>query len=153
MVAGLSLAACGGGSDGGGDSTGDQTIPGSNNAPGVIDLADLKVGDCISPTDKDLFVSDMEVIDCREPHDMQVAGRFTFAEAVGVEYPGFVAVQQDAYKQCQPAFEQFTGVAFFDSPYDISTVTPSAATWADGDRDTICLIVNIDGAPLVATVQ
>lgn len=153
MVAGLLLTACSSGNNGGSDSTGDQTIPASNNAPGVTELANLKVGDCVSPTDKDLFVSDMAVIDCSEPHDMQFVGRFTFAEAEEVEYPGFLAIQQDAYQQCQAVFEQFTSVAFFESHYDINTITPSASTWADGDRDAICLIVNVDGAPLVATAK
>lgn len=144
----LVLVACGGG--GGSPSAANDNV--GNPSAVATSLADLKNGDCTSPEQNSIFASGLDVTDCSEPHDMEVAGRFELSEAAGVAYPGYLAIRQEAYKQCQPVFESWTGVAFWDSKYDINTITPSASTWDDGDRSVICLIETVDGKPLTAAV-
>lgn len=150
----LGLGGCGSGSGGGSSSAEKTANPGGSSA-GVTALADLKVGDCTSPTSDSLFVTDMAVVDCSEPHAAQLMGRFDFDGAQDAAYPGFLAIQQGAYTQCEPIFERFTGAVLFDldSSYDISSITPSASSWADGDRTALCLLVDIDGIPLTASAN
>lgn len=171
LLLSLLLVACGGGggSSGGSSSSGDTV----NSSPSTKALTDLQAGDCATPENNGTFVNGLAVGDCSTPHNMEVAGRLDFsaigdpAYAADAEYPGHLAVQQEAYKQCQPVFESWTGVPFWpenwkeavagggtpSTTYDIETITPSASTWADGDRSVICLIVRLDGQQLTERVS
>jgi len=159
----LLLAGCGGGG-------GSSSDTGSSDSPVKL-LANLQPGDCAVPENNDNFVNGLSVGGCNQPHNMEVAGRFDFstigdpAYATGTDYPGHLAVQQKAYDQCQSVFKSYTGISFWpdnwkqaaaagalSTQYDINTITPSASTWADGDRSVICLIVRLDGQPLRASV-
>lgn len=153
----LALAAC----DGGGSvvhaSSGSPASGGpvgdGGNAAGLPQVADLTAGDCTTRVDDSLFVREAAVGDCDEPRAMEVAGGFAYAQPPETSYPGLLAIRQRAYTRCQAVFEQFPGVAFWDSDYDIETIMPSASTWADGDREVVCLIVDMQGAMLATSLE
>lgn len=162
LMLSLFLAGCGGGSSGGNNTTSDSPVK---------VLAELQSGDCAIPENNSNFINGLSVGACNQPHNMQVAGRLDLstisdpAYSAGADHPGQLAVQQKAYDQCQSVFESYTGVSFWpdnwkeaavagalSTQYDIETITPSASTWADGDRSVICLIVRLDGQPMSAPV-
>jgi hypothetical protein len=157
----LTIAACGSdkkkdsdGPDGGSGGAGNGGEGGAGGQdlqpPGTFtSLDDVEVGACGAvPRDSD-FVSQFEVVECDELHYMEVAGRYELADA---EYPGNAALILSSYEGCQPIFETYTGTPFWDSEYDIRTITPSPFTWSQGDRAVICLVSTVDGSVLSKSV-
>lgn len=122
----------------------------ANTGPATVD--ELAAEDCVVPADDDLFVDDVEIVACDEPHDMEVFATYEVDDSVE-DYPGNSDIVRAAYDECQDYFEDYVGVEFWDSEYDITTITPSPSTWADGDREVVCLIVDIDGDPLTSPAK
>ena len=140
--------------DPGGTTTTTTTLPGGE--PGdTVDVDALESGQCATPADDDLFVDDVELNDCDEAHLAEVIGSIEIEDGTYPDdaYPGNDRIVPDAYEACQPRFEAYVGIPFWDSVYDIRTITPSPSTWAEGDRTITCLVVDVDGAPLTRAVR
>ncbi len=71
----------------------------------------------------------------------------------GTDFPGDVAVGDTAGELCLAQFEPFVGAPYETSIYDISLILPSADTWADGDREALCLVETVDGSLVTGTVE
>jgi hypothetical protein len=110
-----------------------------------VGLDAVDVGACGAPATADLFVSAFTMADCTGPHAMELAGRYTLTDAT---YPGHTRLYLDAYRDCQPIFESYVGAPYWDSKFDILTITPSPSSWAGGDRTVTCMVVGEEGAPL-----
>jgi hypothetical protein len=157
-LAALLLGACSGGkkttasdasaSDAG--VTADASDAGAPPPATAVGIDAVPVGACGAPASADVYVSAFVATDCRSPHAMEVAGRYTLADPV---YPGHTRLHLDSYRDCQPIFEAYVGVPSWNSRYDIQTITPSPSTWARGDRGVTCLIVAEDGTPLSVPVR
>ena len=130
------------------------TIPGGGEPGDTVDVADLEPGTCIDPTDDSTFVETAELRDCEDPHEFEVIDTFTIAQDFYPDdaYPGGSTIVPDAYEACQPRFEAHTGEEFWESSYDLTTITPSPSTWAEGDREIVCLLINIDRSPLTRKI-
>ena len=115
-------------------------------------LSDLPIGSCVI-TDQGYYVREVVETACNKLHDFQVAGSFERDEGIGAEYPGTLELEYESYEKCQSIFESYTGIPFWQSKFDISTVTPSASTWRDGDREVTCLLVDTDGNALASSRQ
>ena len=127
------------------------TVPGGE--PGdVVNVDSLSPRDCATPSNEDMFVDSFTLADCDEPHAMEVIASFEIAqgEYPGSAYPGNARLLPDSYEACQPRFEEYVGVSLWDSAYDITTITPSPSTWAEGDRTITCLLVSADESPLTS---
>jgi hypothetical protein len=100
---------------------------------------ELETGDCFS-ADADV-VETVTVVDCEDAHTYEVFGVFDH-EADGDEpYPGDEAILEYADTQCQPLFEDYVAADYQTSIYWITSVTPSAETWDDGDdREIVCAL-------------
>ena len=151
------LIACGGG---GGDARSPQSAGGGPSSGGgqaqpdlavgsIVSLDQASAGTCAKLTADALYVSSVEVQGCDDPHEFEIAGKVELEGIAGDPYPGGPMIEADAYKACETLFETYTGTVFWDADYDITTVTPSASLWADGDREAVCLIVALDGGDLV----
>ena len=57
----------------------------------------------------------------------------------GGGYPGTNVVQDWAEQSCYAAFEEFVGVEWTASSFDIETWWPSAESWGQKDRKVICV--------------
>jgi hypothetical protein len=114
--------------DDGGDDIGEETS-----------VFELETGDCFS-ADADV-VETVTVVDCEDAHTYEVFGVFDH-EADGDEpYPGDEAILEYADTQCQPLFEDYVAADYQTSIYWITSVTPSAETWDDGDdREIVCAL-------------
>ncbi len=118
--------------------------------PGTL-VKDLQVGHCGAPADESVWVERFLLLDdCTQPHRFEVAGRYDLDHA---EYPGHTTLLKESYERCQPIFAAYVGKAYWDSVYDLTSITPSPSSWAGGDRDVVCLVKTLDRTPLSERAQ
>lgn len=104
-----------------------------------------EVGDCIndpalSPDDA---LGRTEVVDCAAPHDMEVYHVFSLPDGA---YPGDDEVTTTAENGCIEAFEDFVGVSYEESEFDIYLYYPIHATWTFADdRGVTCAVFDPNG--------
>lgn len=128
-VAGLTLTAC---------SKEPQRDPSgviTESAEGA-DVFSIKVGDCTG----DLATGDLTELDaipCGDPHKSEAYAAITLDDG---DYPGTEAVKTQADDGCSGGFETFIGVAYDDSELFLTSLTPTEDSWAQGDREILCLV-------------
>jgi len=101
-------------------------------------FTDLAAGSCYDPID----VASVETIDCAKPHRFEVFASFVLPDS---EYPGDT-LDATASQQCRTAFSAFIGIDFDASALSLRYIGPSRATWAEGDREVLCVAFDPDGA-------
>jgi hypothetical protein len=100
---------------------------------------ELDTGDCFS-ADADV-VETVTVVDCEDTHTYEVFGVFDHEADDDEPYPGDDAILEYADTRCQPLFEDYVAADYQTSIYWITSVTPSAETWDDGDdREIVCAL-------------
>jgi len=108
----------------------------------AVDDADvfaLRVGDCLGSYGQGEFTS-VPTVPCGEAHQEEV---FASTELPDGDFPDEDARMAHAEDECMPAFPEFVGLAHDDSVLDITTIEPTEPTeqsWADGDREVLCLV-------------
>ena len=114
--------------DDGGDDVGEETS-----------LFELEIGDCFSA---DAEASEtVTVVNCEDAHTYEVFGVFDHEAGDDAAYPGDDAILEYADTRCQPLFEDYVAVDYASSIYWITSVTPSAETWDEGDdREIVCAL-------------
>ena len=110
----------------------------------------LEVGTCFDDPESYEEVTDVPIVDCADPHGNEVIGLFDIA---GDAYPGDDAVADRAGTGCLDAFATYIGIAYELSVYDIGWLTPSAESWAVGDREVICFAYDPSLEPITGTVR
>ncbi len=97
----------------------------------------IKVGDCLNDGNIDGEVTSVPTIACDQPHDSEA-----FASVIMDDgpYPGEDAVLAQADVDCKTAFEGFAGINYDQSILDFSYYYPTEGSWANGDREILCLI-------------
>jgi len=104
--------------------------------PSQDDVFALPVGTCLDELSTTYITSD-NVLDCAQPHNFEVFGSSLIADGV---FPGAAALENQAFDKCDAAFADYVGIPYTDSALDYSYLAPSAETWAQGDREIVCLI-------------
>lgn len=99
---------------------------------------DLEVGDCFSADDVELDT--VLVVDCAGAHEYEVFALVNHEAVDGAAYPGDQEILEYADATCQPSFEAFVGHDYQTSIWYITSLTPTAETWADGDREVVCTL-------------
>ncbi|GAB2682695.1 septum formation family protein [Thalassiella azotivora] len=105
---------------------------------------EIAVGDCLPAEGPSGEVASLEVVPCSEPHGSEVYFSHQMEDAE--EFPGSEAVTAAAAEHCLPAFQEFVGVAYEESVLEVTTLEPTEQTWAEGDRELLCIIVDTEGA-------
>jgi hypothetical protein len=112
---------------------------------------DFEAGEC---TNDDLTgnVGEIDTVDCDEDHTAEAYAQIDL-EGDDDDFPDDVS--QQAGESCQgDAFEEYVGLPYAESVYDIQTINPTEETWSDGDRTVICVINRrVDGAPLEGSAK
>ena len=111
---------------------------------------DLAVGDCFD----DPFVGDFSfdtdreiaVVDCAEPHDLEVFDVFRLDE---YSDPG--TMFEDTDEACIEAFEDFVGIDYYRSELLVYTYYPSRESWDAGTRTVTCAVN--DFGPTTGTLR
>ena len=104
----------------------------------VTSVFDIEVGDCFN-ADSDELAS-VIVVDCDRPHAYEAFHLFDHEAGPDDPYPGDDVILEYADTNCQPPFEEYVGIDYQTSIWFIASVTPSAETWAEGDREIICTL-------------
>ncbi len=149
-AAAVSLAGCSLlGSTFGGDSTprGDdgQVVEQNDSA----DVFSIRVGDCLNDASAGDEVTEVPLVPCSEPHDSEVYASIIMT---GDAFPGNDAVIAEADDACFERFEEFVGIPYLDSIYDFSYYFPTEGSWANGDREILCVIYDPAGQKLTGSL-
>jgi hypothetical protein len=120
------------------------TASASSGAPVAADPFSLRVGDCIDDEFANGEVMQVPLVDCAEPHTAEAY----FSERMpDGDYPGLDTVKSTAVETCLAAFEPFAGIDYDDSQHlDFAWYYPTEGSWSTGDREVLCLMMQIDPA-------
>lgn len=112
---------------------------------------DLEVGFCFS-TDSDQLET-VIVVDCEQPHEHEVFALVNHPAGDAEEYPGDDAVVEYADTECRSPFEEYVDRDYETSIWYITSLTPSAETWTEGDREVVCTLnqQDADEEPITVT--
>lgn len=83
-------------------------------------------------------ISDVGGVPCDRPHVYEV---YALPQHEDGEFPGD-GIQAQAEELCMTEFEASVGLAYDQSEWLLTTINPSAETWENGDRETICALHN-----------
>jgi hypothetical protein len=102
----------------------------------------LRVGDCIDDGLGEGEVVQVPVVDCAEEHSAEAYHSERLKDGT---YPGLESVKKTAVNVCIDAFEAFAGIDYDDSQLlDFAWYYPTAGSWSTGDREVLCLMMQID---------
>ena len=96
----------------------------------------VNVGDCFDDPGQEL-VTEIQLIDCGQPHDNEVYAAVLMDDG---SWPGTDAVTNYAVDACLDQFEPYVGVSYADSPLDYFYLSPTQASWAQGDQRVLCVL-------------
>ena len=127
---------------------------------GVVELA---AGTCFNdvadPTRKPYAVM---VVDCPSPHTYEAYDQIRYtgggtgtstAGAAGKPYPGKDQMRTAAEDACFSTFQNWMGVEWKRSDFDIATWWPSAESWAQADRTILCAVYKAVGGKVAGSVR
>ncbi len=110
----------------------------------------LLVGDCLDDAlvavDAGAEVQSLPTVPCDGPHDSEVIASITLT---GTTYPGAEAIAAEADLGCIAALERLVQESYLETPYDVSYYAPTESSWAEGDREVLCVAYDPAG-PLTA---
>jgi hypothetical protein len=98
----------------------------------------LKVGECFGGAATG-EVSDVNKVDCAAAHDSEVFSVFDYPNAPA-DFPGADAMSTAASDRCPTDFQAYVGIDAASSQYGIGQLVPTSSSWAQGDRQVVCLI-------------
>lgn len=149
-AAAVSLAGCSLlGATFGGDSTArddDGRVVEQNDS---ADVFSIRVGDCLNDASAGDEVTEVPLVPCSEPHDSEVYASIIMT---GDTFPGNDVVVSEADDACFERFEEFVGIPYLDSIYDFSYYFPTEGSWANGDREILCVIYDPAGQKLTGSL-
>lgn len=110
----------------------------------------LAVGDCFDGG-QGTSVASVTAKKCDEPHDGEVYAVLPVS-APGDQYPGQTVVQNQGDEQCNTAAQTTVAPG---APDDLTyyVLSPSEATWRNGDRSTVCFFTRTGGQKLTQSVR
>lgn len=115
------------------------------------DVATADVGACFEEPEDTSEIGEFDTVECEEPHFGEVYYKFDIA---GDEYPGEEGVSQEVQDGCLPAFEDYVGIPYEESVYEIFPITPTEETWNDADdREVICVLTAPDQSDITGSKE
>jgi hypothetical protein len=117
-----------------------------------VALDEISPGQCVQdPGDERL--GEVEKVDCGQPHDMEVFAVVNIATGENEPWPGGGEIEDRSLDACLARVETYIGQDFWESPYDVTGISPVREGWNDGLHSTICLLINVDGSPLTGSLD
>jgi hypothetical protein len=114
---------------------------------------ELEEGDCFDASGDQ--VETVTVVDCASTHVYEVFAIFDHEAGADEPYPGDEELLEYADAECQPHFEDYVAIDYQESIYWITSVTPSAETWEQGDdREIVCALkLGEEGEPTTGSAE
>ena len=119
----------------------------------TIHSTELQVGDCFSfnnNNDSSTQVGDVEVVDCSAPHLYEVYNNYQITQST---FPDTSTMESEQRTACYDTFETYVGTSYDRSQYDATTLTPTEASWAQGDRTITCILKTKDGSEITGSLK
>jgi hypothetical protein len=121
----------------------------------TVAAGDLVVGDCFQqpadpPDDEVVEFDEVEVVRCDLGHDNEAFHAFVL-EDEGL--PDAREIDRRIDERCIPAFEAFVGTSYMSSELDLFGLWPTEDTWADGDREVMCVLYAMDLSKLEGSAE
>ena len=103
---------------------------------------ELEPGDCLNdPGGLADSLGEVAVVPCTQPHQTEVFAVFEFEAEPDAPYPGEQRLTRAAERGCRgKRFAEYVGVAKDASSLLVLQATPAEDTWAQGDREIVCLL-------------
>ncbi len=121
-----------------------------------IGVFEVELGDCLllPSGSSEGEVETLDTISCAQPHDGEVLALTEIALGFGEPYPGDEFIEQQAQVDCVQAFNDVTGVDFFqDLDWDLTWLTPTVGSWEQlNDREIVCIVTPLDGEPTTGRI-
>jgi hypothetical protein len=118
---------------------------------GTVDVFQIKAGDCFDDSigfgDE---ISSLPGVPCSEPHDNEAYAAFDLTTST---YTDEESMWEMAHNACLERFETFVGRDYETSTLDIFSLYPTADSWANGDREVVCAVYDMEESKLVGSVQ
>jgi hypothetical protein len=117
--------------------------------PSGTQINDLEPGTCLVEV-PDASSGRAETVDCERPHRAEV---YAVLEVDGGTFPGARALSDEAVVSCTGSYAAYAG-----EPVDPTTdlafaeLVPTDASWADGDRQVVCLALSPAGSQAEGTI-
>jgi hypothetical protein len=124
---------------------GDGSLTGS----GTVNVDDLREGDCFNTGDE-TEISDVDGVPCDEPHGYEV---YAIVQHEADAFPTDAEMDQVFTSRCEGPFESYVGAPYATSAIYASMITPSEESWADGDRNFICVLYDPDDEALTESLR
>ena len=133
----------------------DRDASGAIVDSGNVDAFTMRLGDCFDntrslATDEVGEVSTLPGVPCSEPHDNEV---FAIFDVDYESFPGDEPMAEIAFNECLAHFQGFVGLEYESSVLDITALYPSAASWAQNDREVVCAIYEMNGQKLTGSAR
>ena len=109
---------------------------------------ELETGQCLNEPDSEEVIN-VEIVDCAEPHDLEVYRTADLPEQTFDP----VVIDSASFEICLDGFDGFVGTPYVDSELDIYYLVPSEESWADGDREVVCAVYDLSGDQLTGTAE
>lgn len=86
-------------------------------------------------------ISDIDTTSCTRSHNSEVVGTDTLTDAT---FPGTEALVARAQQVCPEKFEDYVGIAYTESAYDLYPLIPTEKTWeVAGARTITCVALTL----------
>lgn len=114
------------------------------------DVFSIEVGDCLNDADVDGEVSEVPIVECTVEHDSEAYAKGNLADG---DFPDDDTLTAGAEAICGPAFNTFIGLGYEESAYDYNYYVPTAESWANGDREVMCIAYADDASRLTGSLK
>lgn len=129
----------------------DNVLPAIDEATAGLDaFSEAPPGPCYDLETEGGFLSGWTEVSCSGSRQVEVSFSAPFADEL---FPGDDYLATEAADTCAGAFETYVGIPAEQSQYNMNWLVPTEETWAEGNRDGICLIMSEDGSALTGTIK
>lgn len=129
----------------------DNVLPAIDEATaGLSDSGESPPGPCYDLVTENGFLTGWNEVSCSGSRQVEVTFGAVFNDG---PFPGDEYLATEAADTCSGAFESYVGVSAEESRYEMNWLVPTEETWAEGNREGICLVVSADGTALTGTIK
>ena len=112
----------------------------------------LEEGQCFQDPENEFSVTNVEIVDCDEPHDNEIFHVETL-EGDDDEFPGDSEIQDIAQEACTAEVEDFLGGSPTAVDANFQSLNPTEQSWEAGDRAIVCVVFNDGGDQLDESLE
>lgn len=111
--------------------------PGGGSSGSVVPThwSELRVGDCMLSGLADI-VENVAVVDCSDAHSAEI---ISFFDVSMTEF-NWDEISTVAEAGCKEDFADYVGISYERSALSLTWLQPTESTWADGDREIMCVL-------------